>query len=118
MANIRAQLLQHSFGKFFVAPIEAWSYFGDLCEEVFFKKNEIMKQAGTKEKYGYFILKGSCGTFLWKENNDVCIELILEGNFFGDDMSIILDKATPLETRALEQVHALRIIKKNILQLK
>jgi CRP/FNR family transcriptional regulator, anaerobic regulatory protein len=118
MENNRAQLLQASFGKYFEVPIEAWQYFGDLCEEIYFKKNEIMKMAGTTEQYGYFILKGSCGTFLWKENNDVCIELVMEDNFFGDDMSIILNKATPLETRALEHVHALRISKQNIMELK
>jgi CRP/FNR family transcriptional regulator, anaerobic regulatory protein len=116
--NNHAQLLQASFGKYFVAPMEAWKYFGDLCEEVYFKKNEIMKQAGAMEMYGYFILKGSCGTFLWKEYNDVCIELVLEDSFFGDDMSMILQTTTPLETRALEPVHALRISKQNIAQLK
>jgi CRP/FNR family transcriptional regulator, anaerobic regulatory protein len=118
MGNNRAQLLQASFGKYFEVPLNAWQFFGDLCEEVYFKKNEIMKMAGTAEQFGYFILEGSCGTFLWKENNDVCIELVLEDNFFGDDMSMITNATTPLETRALEPLRALRISKQNIMELK
>jgi CRP/FNR family transcriptional regulator, anaerobic regulatory protein len=113
-----AKTLQTSFGKYYTAPIEAWQYFGSLCEEVYFAKNEIMKAAGAMEQFGYFIISGSCGTFLWKENNDVCIDLVLEDNFFGDDMSIILNKTTMLETRALEPTFALRISKANMLHLK
>jgi CRP/FNR family transcriptional regulator, anaerobic regulatory protein len=116
--DTNAKLLQTSFGKYFTAPIAAWQYFGNMCEEVRFAKNEIMKAAGAMEQYGYFIISGSCGTFLWKENNNVCIDLVLEDNFFGDDMSIILNKTTMLETRALEATFALRISKANMLLLK
>ena len=36
------------------------------------KKNEVIKPNGQTEKNAYFILKGACGVFLWKENNFVC----------------------------------------------
>ena len=61
--------LKQSFDQFFDAPIEVWKSFTDLCEEVVFNKNEIIKSTGQTEKNAYFILKGACGVFLWKENN-------------------------------------------------
>jgi CRP/FNR family transcriptional regulator, anaerobic regulatory protein len=113
-----AQLLQHSFAAFFEAPLAAWAYFAGFCEEVSFKKDEVIKQAGKLEQYGYFIIEGSAGVFLWKENQDVCLELVLAPNFFGDEMSLNTNAATPLETRAIEPVRALRINKANLMQLK
>jgi CRP/FNR family transcriptional regulator, anaerobic regulatory protein len=114
----QAQLLQAAFNPYYQAPLAVWQHFATFCEEVFFKKDEVMKQAGKLEQYGYFILKGSAGVFLWKENQDVCLELLLAPNFFGDEMSLNTNLPTPLETRAIEPVHALRISKSNLTQLK
>jgi CRP/FNR family transcriptional regulator, anaerobic regulatory protein len=114
----QAQLLQTAFNPYYQAPLAVWEHFTTFCEEIFFKKDEVMKQAGKLEQYGYFILKGSAGVFLWKENQDVCLELLLAPNFFGDEMSLNTNLPTPLETRAIEAVHALRITKANLIQLK
>lgn len=113
-----AKRLKSSFDNYFNAPIEVWQSFASLCEVVNVKKNEILKKSGAKEKYGYYILKGSCGIFLWKENNYVCLDLIYEDTFFGDYMSYITDQASPLETMALEDCELLRISKENFLKLK
>gem|GEM_PF-266051 len=56
--------------------MEAWKVFAELCELITFKKNEIIKRDGNTEKYGYFIISGSGGVFIWKENNYVCLDLI------------------------------------------
>jgi CRP/FNR family transcriptional regulator, anaerobic regulatory protein len=114
----QAQLLQEAFNPYYQAPLQVWEHFAGFCEEVFFKKDEVIKLAGKLEQYGYFILKGSAGIFLWKENQDVCLELLLAPNFFGDEMSLNTNMQTPLETRAIEAVHALRINKNNLMQLK
>jgi len=113
-----AERLKNSFDKYFEAPMEVWQAFGDLCELVKFKKNEILKPAGEIEKYGYFILKGSCGVFIWKENNYMCLDLMYEDAFFADYMSLIINKSSPLETIALEDCEMLRISKQNIQTLK
>lgn len=115
---MKAQLLQHAFARYFDAPLEAWQAFAELCEEVSFRKNEVIKRAGQAESYGYFILQGSCGTFLWKENHPVCLDLVLEQNFFADEMSLITGAPSPIETVALEPTRALRIRKAHVEQLK
>ena len=79
-----------------------------------FKKNEIIKQANAIEKSGYFILQGSAGTFLWKENNYVCLDLYYENTFFADYMSLITNQPTPLENVVLEDSEFLCISRTNI----
>ncbi|MBU6341383.1 MAG: Crp/Fnr family transcriptional regulator [Bacteroidetes bacterium] len=113
-----AQRLKQSFDPYFDAPVEAWKIFASLCEPVFFKKNEIIKPAGAYERFGYFILEGSGGVFLWKENNYVCLDLMYENTFFADYMALITRQPSPLETMALENSEMLRISRSNIDQLK
>ncbi len=110
--------LKASFDVYFEAPLEAWSQFASLCELVRFKKNEIIKPFGQAERYGYFILSGSGGVFLWKESNYVCLDLMYEDAFFADYMSLITQQASPLETMALENSEMLRISRQNIDRLK
>lgn len=110
--------LKQSFDKYFEAPIEVWKSFADLCEEVTFKKNEVIKPNGKTEKNAYFIIEGACGVFLWKENNFVCLDIVLENNFFADHMSLITEEPSPLETIALEKTTALQISASNIAKLK
>lgn len=110
--------LKTSFDRYFEAPIEVWKSFTDLCEKVEFKKNEIIKSTGQTEKFAYFILEGACGVFLWKENSHVCLDIVLENNFFADHMSLITDQPSLLETMALEKTITLRISANNIAKLK
>lgn len=113
-----AARLKSSFDKYFNAPVEAWQQFAGLCELVRFRKNEIIKPAGQTERYGYFILEGSGGVFLLKENNYVCLDLMFEDVFFADYMSLITRQPSPLETMALEHSEMLRISRQNIDLLK
>jgi len=113
-----ARQLKQSFDRYFEAPIQVWETFASHCEEVTFKKNEIIKTAGTREQNGYFILEGSGGVFVWKENASVCLDLMYEGEFFADYMSLITGNSSPLETMALEDCAMLKISKANIEKLK
>jgi len=113
-----AARLKSSFDKYFNAPVEAWQQFAGLCELIRFRKNEIIKPAGQTERYGYFILEGSGGVFLLKENNYVCLDLMFEDVFFADYMSLITRQPSPLETMALEHSEMLRISRQNIDLLK
>lgn len=110
--------LKKAFDKYFEAPIEVWKTFTDLCQEMTFKKGEIIKSSGQTEKYAYFILEGACGVFLWKDNNYVCLDIVLENDFFADHMSLITEESSPLETMAIEETTTLRISKTNIDVLK
>lgn len=113
-----AEILKKSFDKYYDAPIGAWERFASLCEVVEFKKNEVIKQSHAVAKYGFFLLEGSVGSFVWKENNFICTDLFLEFTFFGDDMSLFSGKPSPLEIISLEQIKVLRISKANIEILK
>lgn len=110
--------LKAAFDPYYVAPIEAWRAFASMGELFECKKNQVLKPAGQHEKYAYFILKGSCGIFLWKENNYVCLDLFYENAFFGDNMSFITNKPSPLETIALEDCEMLRISRQNYVRLR
>lgn len=113
-----ANRLKAAFDRYFDAPLIAWKGFADLCELVHFKKNELIKRSGETEKYGYFILSGSGGVFVWKENNYVCLDLMYENTFFADYMSLITRQPSPLETLALENSEMLRISDDNVDRLK
>ena len=110
--------LKKAFDPYFEAPIEIWRTFYSLCEEVRFKKNEKIKLENTIARFGYFLLEGAVGSFIWKKNNYACLEFYFEGSFFGDDYSLITGLPSDLELIALEDVFALRINKANIEYLK
>ena len=101
-----AQILKTSFDQYFDAPVEAWKDFANLCEPIHFEKDEVMKPQDKTEKYFYFILEGSAGLFLWKENNFCC-----------DYMSLLLHQPTPLQLVSLENSEMVRITSENFYKL-
>jgi len=113
-----AEIIKKSFDKYYDAPVEAWERMVSLCEEVTFNKNEIIKDSHSIAKYGYFLLQGSVGLFVWHKNNRVCTDLFLEFNFFADDISLFSGTPSPIEIISLEQTKMLRINKSNINLLK
>lgn len=112
------QKLKEIFDPHYNAPIEAWKYFASLGEIVEYKKNEVIKGCNKIERYGYFLIEGSCGLFVWKENYFVCLDLFLENNFFADDISLRTGEPSPIEIISLEKSTLFRISKSNIEQLK
>jgi CRP/FNR family transcriptional regulator, anaerobic regulatory protein len=112
------QKLKEIFDPYYNAPLQAWKYFTDLCELISYKKNQIIKQSNHIERHGYFLVEGSCGLFVWKGNNFVCLDLFLENCFFADDISLNSGEPSPIEILALEKSTILRISKSNIEQLK
>jgi len=116
--KVNEHIFKKAFDKHFEAPLEVWKTLADLCEEVRFKKNESIKEANHMAKFGYFLVEGACGLFVWKENQNVCTDLILENNFFADDLSLLTGKPSPVEIVSLENSTVLRIGKSNIERLK
>lgn len=113
-----AQKLKAAFDPYFKAPLEAWETFAGFGDVVHYKKNEVLKHRDQHEKYAHFIMKGSCGIFLWKENSYVCLDLYYEHALIGDNMSFITNRPSPLEIIALEDCEMLRISKQNYLKLR
>ncbi|MCB0497026.1 MAG: Crp/Fnr family transcriptional regulator [Cyclobacteriaceae bacterium] len=115
--NIEEQL-KKAFDPYFEAPIEIWKHFASLCELIYYKKNEIIKEAHRADRYGYFLLEGSVGQFVWKENNFICLDLFLENSFFADDISLMSGKPSAMQIVALEKSSVLRLSRSNIEKLK
>lgn len=113
-----AKILKKAFDPYHEAPLEAWEQFAGLCETVNYKKNDKIKESDKIENYGYFLLEGIVGTFIWKENNYACLDLFLEFNFFSDDISLFSGDPSPVEIVALEDCKVLRLSKTNIELLK
>jgi len=104
-----APLLKSTFDLFYEAPKEAWIDFAEKCQVVSYKKDEVIKSQNTTEKFFNFIIKGSIGIFLWKENNFVCLDFAFDGHFCSDYMSLLTKQPTPLQMVALENSQMLRM---------
>lgn len=112
-----AEILKQAFDKYYNAPIEAWTEFAAFCEPVSFEKDEVIKAMGTIEKNFYFILKGSAGLFLWKENNFVCLDFAFEQSACCDYMSLLTKQPNDLEVVALEKSDMIKISSTNFYAL-
>lgn len=112
------QKLKKTFDPHFNASIEVWKQLAELGEIVRYKKNEVIKQSNHIERYGYFLMDGSCGLFVWKEHGFICLDLYLENSFFADEISLNSGEASPIEITALEKSSVFRISKSNIEKLK
>lgn len=113
-----SRILKNSFDPYFEAPIEAWEYFANKCTIVYFEKDEIIKRKDEFEKYFYFIIKGSVGLFLWKENTSVCLDFAFDKSFCCDYMSLLIKTPTPLELIALEDCTMLKLKREDFYNLK
>lgn len=112
-----AQILKRAFDTYFPAPIEAWLDFAACCSEIEVKKGEILKKANSIERFMYFIVSGSAGVFIEKENNEVCLDLGFENHFFADYMSILTGAPSPLQTIVLENSTLLRLTREDYIKL-
>ena len=111
------EIIKQNFDPYFEAPLEAWKSFTDLGEVISTAKNQILKINNTTEKYLSFILKGSGGILIWKDNNFVCIDLCYEGDFFGDYMSFLIQQPSPLEVVTFESSEIFRISHSEFIKL-
>jgi CRP-like cAMP-binding protein len=112
-----AHILKQAFDTYFPAPIEAWLDFAACCSKIEIKKGEILKKANSSERFMYFIVSGSAGVFIEKENNEVCLDLGFENHFFADYMSILTGAPSPLQTIVLENSTLLRLTREDYIKL-
>lgn len=112
------QILKKAFDKYYEAPLEVWKHLADQGEKVSYVKKEIIKESDKKERYGYFLIEGAVGSFVWNNDNYICLDLLIENDFFGDELSLFSDKPSSIEIIALENSTVLRINKSNIVKLR
>ena len=104
-----ARELKSSFDKYHPFPIEFWETMFSLGEIITIEKETTIKKPDQTENYLNFIEEGSGGILLWKENNFVCTDLILNMDFLCDYFSFITRKETPYEVITFEGSTLFRI---------
>jgi CRP-like cAMP-binding protein len=114
--NISSQI-KAFFDPYFEAPLEVWATFAQYLTPTDFGKNEIIKHSDKTEHKMHFILHGSIGIFLFKDNHDICIDLCYENEFVSDYMSLLTQNPSPLYTKALEETQTLTINHTHLTQL-
>jgi CRP-like cAMP-binding protein len=90
------------FDPFYKADISNWQAFASRLHERSFKKNEVIKESNTVEKYLNILIQGSVGLFIWNGKHEICLNLLYENDFFADYLSFLKQEKTVLSTIALE----------------
>ncbi len=109
--------LKDKFDTFFKLDIELWEAFADKLILRKFTKNEIIKDTDKLEHYLNFIVEGSVGNFILSKGNETCISLTVTNNFSCDYYSFLSQKASVIQTRALEFTELLSISHKDLSNL-
>lgn len=115
--NNLAETFKSTFDPYFNAPLEIWKTFENSGEVVQTQKNEVVKKYGERERFFYFILKGSGGIMLYQSNNYLCIDLCYDGDFFGDYLSFLTNQTTSLEVICFEPSTLFKISRANFQEL-
>lgn len=97
--NIKDFFLTH-----FPEQPELAEFFTNNCQLSEYKKNEIIKKTGDREKYISIVVTGSAAVFSPGEKRDVCLDISLEGEFFMDFESLLKEAPTDSYTSALENL--------------
>lgn len=90
------------FDTYFEADVSVWKEFGKHITTREFKKNETIKEYHSTEKYLNILVSGSVGLFVWNGQDDICINLYYENDFFCDYLSFLKQKETSITSLALE----------------
>ncbi len=109
--------IKEIFDPYCSAPVEVWEAFAERLKTITFKKNEEIKSPKITERKLYVIKKGSAGIFLWDENHPICIDLCFENDFFGDYLSFLTQKPTPLYTICFEETEMSYITYSDLMDL-
>lgn len=112
-----AEIFKETFDAYLNAPLHIWETFAKQGEIIQTQKNQVIKEYGDREKYFYFILKGSGGIMLHQNNNYLCIDLCYDGDFFGDYLSFLTNQKTDLEVICFEPCTLFKISRHNFQEL-
>lgn len=107
-------LIKSFFDRFTILPLYVWEGLSEIGEIIYVKSEEVLKERNTTAHYLYFILKGSGGTILYNKNNQVCTDILHEGEFFGEFLSFLTQKSTPHELKCFENSTLLRFKYKEV----
>lgn len=109
LSTVIPQLLKTAFDSYASLPITLWESIAALGEVITVKKEEVIKKSDTVERNLYFIIQGSGGILLWHRRNFVCVDMLLDREFFGDYLSFITQQPTPYEVLTFEEAQLFKI---------
>lgn len=102
MTEPTAENIKKLFDKYFEAELSVWETFSSCLIYRTFRKNEIIKEHDSKERFMNIIINGSAGLFVYNGQDDICINLYYENDFFCDYLSFLKQKETTIKSKALE----------------
>ena len=105
------------FDNFYQADIKLWEEFSKKLIIRIFDKNEIIKDYNATERYMNILVKGSVASFVWNGENNICINLYYENNFFSDYLSFLRQTPTQIKQQALEHCLVWSISYKDLQEL-
>jgi len=105
------------FDIFFEADLKLWNEFSQKLTVKKYDKNQTIKEYNTTEKFMNILVKGSVGLFVWNGQDDICINLYYENNFFCDYLSLLKQKQTLIKSEALEDCVVWSIHHKDLQEL-
>lgn len=97
------QRVKEIFDPFYKADLKLWTEFAKYLQVRTFKKNELIKDYRSKEKYINILISGSVAHFVLAEEKDICINLYYEEQLFSDYLSFLTQSSTVIKTQALEE---------------
>ncbi|MCW2259554.1 MULTISPECIES: Crp/Fnr family transcriptional regulator [Sphingobacterium] len=97
------QRVKEIFDPFYKADLKLWTEFAKYLQVRTFKKNELIKDYHSKEKYINILISGSVAHFVLAEEKDICINLYYEEQLFSDYLSFLTQSSTVIKTQALEE---------------
>jgi len=97
------QRVKEIFDPFYKADLKLWTEFAKYLQVRTFKRNELIKDYHSKEKYINILISGSVAHFVLAEEKDICINLYYEEQLFSDYLSFLTQSSTVIMTQALEE---------------
>lgn len=96
------QEIQQVFAPYYNAEINIWEVFSEKIIVRRFKKEDIVKDYNSVERYLNIVVSGSVGLFVWNGKKDICINLLYEKSFMSDYLSFLKQEPSGIKTEALE----------------
>lgn len=112
----KSQIIKRAFDPFYELPIEVWDPLAAESEIIAVGKEAVLKEVDKTEKTVSLILKGSVAIVLWREDQFICTDLLIENEFACEYLSLITQTPTPFEVRTMEKSELLQMSYKSFEQ--
>ena len=111
-----SELLKQKFEKTIGAPVTEVQFesFLNLMFVKHYDKKDFLVEKGHTNNYIYFVLSGSCYSYMEEDNGDISVvQFALEGNWISDLYSFFSGKNAIYNVQALEAMEVLAINNEN-----